>query len=174
MRPTPTLVRFEIESSREEGGQLLVSGKGLAGESFKDLLFIQPHGAASRPPAGSIGIASVMPGRRTQSLVVGVEHNEHRPALPDGAAALYDHAGNIIKLTAGGVTLDFGNRTITHTSGEWNIECEGLSISAGANGVTMTGTMSLIGDLAIDGNIQVTGNVTAAGSVTDGDGDGGA
>lgn len=144
MKSLPHLTRFEIDASRFDGGQLLVNGRGLAGETFEDLLFIQPHGAASRPPKGAIGVAMVMPGRRTQALVMGVEASGHRPDLPDGASALYDAHGNMIKLFAGGVTMDFGSRTVTLTGGTWN----------------------LVGDLNVTGNITATGSIIDAGGNT--------
>ncbi|MER8427830.1 phage baseplate assembly protein [Mesorhizobium sp. M0195] len=144
MKSSAHLTRFEIDSSRFDNGQLLISGRGLAGETFKDLLYVQPHGAASRPPKGAIGVAMVMPGRRTQAMLMGIEHAQHRPDLPDGAAALYDASGNIIKLFAGGVTMDFGSRTITLTGGTWNVK----------------------GDLNVDGNITATGSIIDAGGNT--------
>lgn len=158
MSGTPYLTRFRIESSREVDGQLLVSGRGLAGERIKDRLLIQPHGAASRPPPGSIGILSTMPGYRTQSMVFGVENPANRPSLPEGAKAIYDASGNIIKLMADGVTMDFGTRTVTMTGGSWNLK----------------GNFTIDGNLSVSGDIQVGGDVTAGGSITDGDGDGGA
>lgn len=133
------LTRFEIESSRFENGQLLVTGKGLAGERIEDALYIQPHGAASNPPPGAVGYLSTMPGRRTQAIMVGIEHPGKRPDLPAGASALYDNNGNIIKLFAGGVVMDFGSRTITMTGGTWNIT----------------------GDVTIDGTLHVTGDITS-------------
>ncbi|WP_176480124.1 phage baseplate assembly protein [Mesorhizobium sp. WSM3859] len=137
MRSSAHLTRFEITGSRFDNGELLISGKGLAGEEFKDQLFIQPHGAASRPPTGAIGVAMIMTGRRTQALLMGIEHAGKRPDLPQGAAALYDADGNIIKLFAGGVTMDFGSRTITMTGGTWNLK----------------------GNLNVDGNIFATGSI---------------
>ena len=137
MTSSAHLTRFEIDSSRFDNGQLLISGRGLAGETFKDLLFVQPHGAASRPPKGAIGVAMVMPGRRTQAMLMGIEHAGHRPDLPAGASALYDASGNIIKLFAGGVTMDFGSRTITMTGGTWNLK----------------------GNLNVDGDIFATGSI---------------
>jgi phage gp45-like len=141
MRSSPYLTRFEIASAKMVDGQLLVSGKGMAGEVLEDHLFIQPHGAASNPPVGAVGVMLVMPGRRSQSLMIGVEAPGNRPALPAGASALYDASGNIIKLMAGGVTMDFQSRTVTLTAGTWNLK----------------------GNLNVDGNITATGSIIDAG-----------
>ncbi len=133
----PFLTRFEITSAKMVDGQLLVSGKGMAGEAVEDHLFVQAHGAASHPPVGAIGIMLMMPGRRSQSLMVGVESAAKRPELPAGASALYDASGNMIKLMADGVTMDFQDRTVTLTGGTWNLK----------------------GDLNVDGNIFATGSI---------------
>ena len=139
MKSSAHLTRFEITGSRFEDGQLLISGKGLAGEEFKDQLFIQPHGAASRPPKGAIGVALVMPGRRTQALLMGIEHASKRPDLPEGAAALYDAEGGILKIFAGGAILDVGARSVTFTAGGWTIN----------------------GPVTINGTLHVTGYITS-------------
>lgn len=150
MRNIPYITRFQIESSKLENGQLLVSGKGLAGEAVEDALLMQPHGAASRPPAGSTGFAMVMPGRRTQMIVMGVEHPDHRPDIGEGDGALYDGHGNSIKLAVGGVIFDFGARTITLTGGEWQFT----------------------GNVTITGNLNVSGNIESGGAMTSGAPDG--
>ena len=138
-------VRFQIESSRFEGGQLLVSGPSVAGERVEDVLLIQPHGAASVPPVGAIGLAMPMPGRRGQLMVMGVEAADKRPDLPAGASALYDADGNIILLSAGGVTMNFASRTVSMVAEGWTIE----------------------GDVTIKGNLRVEGDVFATGSIID-------
>lgn len=137
MKSIPSVTRFEFDRSRYVDGQLLVSGPGMSGEAFEDLLFVQSHGFASRPPKGATGVVMVMPGRRTQSVILGVEAQANRPDLPEGASALYDQYGNIIKLFADGVSMDFGSRTITMIGGTWNIK----------------------GDLNVEGNIHATGTI---------------
>ena len=84
-----------------------------------------------------------MPGRRTQMTAVGIEAAASRPDVPTGAAALYDASGNIIKLFAGGVVMDFGARTITMTGGQWAI----------------SGNVTIAGDLEVAGNIHATGTI---------------
>lgn len=105
MKSLAHLTRFEIDSSRYDKGMLLLSGRGLAGEVFEDLPYIQPHGSASRPPKGAIGTVMVMAGRRTQAVVAGVEHTEMRPDLPVGGQAIYDAAGNIVSIVQADIRI---------------------------------------------------------------------
>lgn len=154
--------RFEFDGRVEEkGGQQFVSGRGLYGDGFTRIHRVEPHGFASSPPKGSKGlIVSTDP---DNAYVLGLEHPGHRPNdLPAGASAIYDAAGNIIKLLGGdGAVFDFASRTATLKAGNWTINAE--------SGVTINSPT-----VTINGNVQLNGNLTASGSVTDGDGDGGA
>lgn len=110
--------RVRIESSRYEGGQLLVSGTGMAGERFEDLVWHEPHGFHSRPHAGTVGYLVAPGGRRDQGMVMAASDPSRRPELGEGEAAMYDAGGNVVKLTAAGwefnmdVTIN-GNVTVS-------------------------------------------------------------
>ena len=89
-----------------------------------------------------------------EAYLIGVDHPERRPiGLPEGAAALYDAKGNIIKLIGDGVMMDFGSNTVTLTAGTWTVN---------------------VSSLTINGNVQVNGNINASGTITDSDGNNGA
>ena len=91
--------RGSVVSVREEGGQQFVTVRGFAGERIVDALRIEPHGFASVPLAESEGLLLNLGGRRPQPVLLGFEHPAKRPTgLPEGAAALYDAHGNILKL----------------------------------------------------------------------------
>ncbi len=137
------ITRFEIKTAVEKNGQQVVSGKGLAGEQFEDIVRVEPHGFASSPPPGSIGkVLSMLNGQRRQSLIIGVEHPDHRPAnLEGGMAALYDSKGGIIKWVGAGLVIDAGARTITTVTSGW----------------TINGPVTINGDLQVNGNIDATG-----------------
>jgi phage gp45-like len=144
--------RVEIESTRYENGQLLVTARGMAGERFEDLPWRDGHGFHSRPHKGSVGMLSAPGGRRDQGFVMAAVDTSKVPALGEGDAVLYDMNGNILKLFAGGAVFDLAGRTATFTAGGWTIN----------------------GPVTINGDVTVNGNLQASGSVTDGDGDGGA
>lgn len=136
--------RVEIESTRYENGQLLVSGRAMAGERFEDLPWHEPHGFHSRPHKGSVGHLSAPGGRREQGFVMAASDPARVPQVGEGDAAVYDQHGNLIKLTKDGVTVDYQSRTITHTSGDWTINCP---------------TLTLNGNLEVNGNIHATGTI---------------
>lgn len=132
------LTRFELDGKVEHReGQQFVNGKGFAGDSFERVHRIEPHGFASNPVKGGIGVAMSARGNRDSAYLFGGENPGLRPDLPEGAAALYDSMGNIIKLIGTGAVFDFGSRTATLTAGTWTIK----------------------GDVKIDGTLHVTGDI---------------
>lgn len=153
MRGYPSqFIRIEVDSARLERGQLLISGRGMAGERFEDLPWYEPHGFAGHPRKGAVGYMLAPGGRREQSIIMAATDPALRPGIAAGDAALYDAHGNVIRLFSGGATFDFESRTVTLTAGQWTI----------------------VGPVTIQGDVTVEGNLHATGSVTDGDGDGGA
>jgi len=134
-----SLSRVELVSDREGDDSFLYSEiKGRYGEQGPDTLSPQQFGFASRPPAGSVGLRHTQGGQHSTPFVSAMEHPAHRPKLDGGASALYDANGNIIKLFADGVAMDFQTRTVTMTAGEWNLK----------------------GNFTVDGALHVTGNIT--------------
>ncbi len=127
------LTRVEITGSRYENGQLLVSGRGLAGEAFKDLVWYDPHGFHSRPHAGSIGVIQAPGGRRDQAIVMAASDPKKLPELKEGESAMYDSAGNVVTLGANG----------------WQFNTD----------VTITGNLTVSGDTEIDGKLHATGDI---------------
>lgn len=135
------LTRMEFDGIVEHRhGQQFVGGRGLAGDTFARVHRIEPHGFASYPVKGGIGAVMSVRGNRDSAYAFGGENPALRPGLPQGATALYDAHGNIIKLFAGGAVLDFGARTATLTAGNWTIN----------------------GNVTINGTLHVTGNITSA------------
>lgn len=101
-----SFTRFEIEEAFEEGGLQYVTGRGLFNERFERVLRAEPHGFASHPPAGSVGLALPMGGRRDQIGIFGVEHPKHRPSgLTKGASVLYDDKGSLVWLKQDGIEI---------------------------------------------------------------------
>lgn len=145
------LIRVEIESSRYENGQLLVSGRGMAGEQFTDLPWQEPHGFHSRPHKGAVGYLSAPGGRRDQATVQAASDPAKVPQIGEGDSVQYDEHGNLQKMTKDGITVDYQSRTITHISGDWTITAP---------------TLTLNGNLEVNGNIHATGSIIDDGGNT--------
>lgn len=145
---TNQFVRIEIESTRYESGQLLVTGRGMAGERFEDLVWYEPHGFHSRPHKGSIGYLLAPGGRREQGLVVGASDPGKRPSIEEGQSAMYDNGGNVVVLKPEG----------------WEFS---TSITVKGD-ISLTGSLSADGGVTTKGDIHADGNIHANGSVTDG------
>lgn len=160
MRGYPSqFTRIEIESTRYEKGQLLVTGRGMAGERFEDLVWYESHGFHSRPHAKTVGYLVAPGGRREQGLVMAASDPAKVPQIAEGDSVHYDQHGNMTKLTKDGITVDYENRTITHTSGAWTIN---------------TPTLTLNGNLEVDGDMHITGHIVSDATITDADGNNGA
>lgn len=128
--------RVEIESSRYENGQLLVTGRGYAGERFEDLVWHEPHGFHSRPHAGAVGWLFAPGGRREQGIVMAASDPKKVPQLEPGESAMYENTTNVVKLTADG----------------WSFNMD----------VTITGNVRINGPLHVTGNITSDGSITDA------------
>lgn len=127
------MTRVTIESSRYEGGQLVVSGTGMAGEKFTDLVWYEPHGFHSRPHKGSVGFLMAPGGRREQGMVMAASDPGKVPQIGEGESAMYDNGSNVVTLGADGWSFNMA--------------------------VKITGPVTIIGNLEVDGNIHATGTI---------------
>lgn len=93
------LTRFELDGTVEHReGQQFVNGKGFSGDSFERVHRIEPHGFASNPVKGGIGVAMSARGNRDSAYLFGGENPGMRPDIDLGGAAIYDHTGNIVSV----------------------------------------------------------------------------
>lgn len=101
--------RFELDGSVDHrGGQQFVNGKGFAGDAYESVHRIEPHGFASHPVAGGIGLLAGVRGNRDSAYVVGGENPGLRPKgeyLTAGGTAIYDAAGNIVSIVAAKIRI---------------------------------------------------------------------
>lgn len=147
------LHRFEFDGTIvERDGQQFVDGKGMAGDRFAEVYRPEPHGFASVPVKGGMGVVIASRDRRERAFIFGGENPSLRPkGLPAGGKAIYDAAGNVIKfLGDSGITIDTASRTITIATGGWTVD----------------GPVTLNGAVQINGNLNVAGNIVATGSIT--------
>ncbi|WP_052161062.1 phage baseplate assembly protein [Hoeflea sp. BAL378] len=93
------LTRFELDGTVEHReGQQFINGKGFAGDSFERVHRIEPHGFASHPVKGGIGVAMSARGNRDSAYLFGGENPSMRPSVDLGGTAIYDHTGNIVSV----------------------------------------------------------------------------
>lgn len=118
----------------ERGGQQFVSGRGAFGNGFSAVHRIEPHGLMTNPVKGGKGLLFFPNGDFDEAYVLGGENPGLRPSgLPQGASALYDAAGNIIKAVMGdGIVVDVAGNAYTIRKG-------GVSLTVSAAGVDIVG-----------------------------------
>jgi len=91
--------RYRIVKVNDEGTQQRVDLSGLRKEKPEEVWRPMPHGFTSHPPKDSDGYMVGMGARSDRMLYSDGGHKRFRPRnLPEGAVALYDHSGDIIKL----------------------------------------------------------------------------
>lgn len=93
------LTRLEFDGSVEHrDGQQFINGKGFAGDVFEQAHRPEPHGFASHPVKGGVGVVLGARGRRDAAYVLGGENPKLRPTIGMGGTAIYDHTGNIVSV----------------------------------------------------------------------------
>ena len=93
------LTRFDFDGTVEhKDGQQFINGKGFASDSFERVHRPEPHGFASHPVKGGIGVALSARGNRDSAYVLGGENPKLRPQVAMGGTAIYDHTGNIVSV----------------------------------------------------------------------------
>lgn len=125
--------RVTIESSRYENNQLLVTGTGMDGERFEDLVWYEPHGFHSRPPRGAVGYLMAPGGRRDQAMVMAATDPANVPELAEGESAMFDNSGKVVTLGKNG----------------WAFNMD----------VEINGKLTVNGDTEIDGKLHATGDI---------------
>lgn len=148
-----SLTRVQIDSVEERDGLQYVTARGLAGERFTGILRAEPHGFASSPPAGAIGVGMPMGGRRDQMVVFGAEHPGHRPIAEPGCSYLYNAHGDIISVVKRHIRITAGDQvTITAPKialvGNVHLGSEGASIPASMKGTVDSAGHTDVGGLA--------------------------
>jgi phage gp45-like len=110
--------RFQATGTDDSGDVQKVSGQGLPGESFSNVLRAGHFGHAAHAPKGSHGPGISPLGFADKAIVLGLEHPASRPKnIPEGASVLYDANGNMIycKL-ADGIVISSATGDVVVTS----------------------------------------------------------
>lgn len=127
--------RFEFDGTIEEkGGQQFVNGRGTFGQGFTRIHRPETHGFASMPIKGGKGLVLQPNDQSDEVFVLGGEHEEHRPKnIPLGGSAIYDSAGNIMRVVMGdGIVVDLAGAAYVIRKG-------GVSLTISADGFAFAG-----------------------------------
>ena len=152
MSYTPRLVRFRIDSFRSVGGQQLVTGRTQRGEGLKDIPRPEPHGFASNPPQGAVGVALALGPDRSQMVVMGVEHPDQREGITGaGHQAIYDGHGNVVSLVQSDLRI-VGTNRVTIVGPKIVLDGEVHLGGEGGKPIGIKGTLDDAGD-ALDANL---------------------
>lgn len=91
--------RYRIVKVDDSGTQQRVDLSGLPKEKPEEVWRPMAHGFTSNPPKDSDGYMVGMGGRSDRMLYVDGGHKQYRPRnLPEGAVALYNHSGDIVRV----------------------------------------------------------------------------
>jgi phage gp45-like len=133
--------RVELVETDDSGELQRVTVRGYADEVIKLGHRVQTFGDTGHAPPGAHGLALLVNGRPDQSVLLGLEHPEHRPRnVARGERVLYNAHGDIIGIYKQKI------RVVTQ-----EIELVAPTIK-------------------ITGNIQHTGSMTTTGTHTDANG----
>lgn len=149
------LTRIDLDGTvTHRKGQQFVNGKGYAGDGFEEAHRIEPHGFASHPVKGGIGMLMQSRSNRDSAYVLGGENPSLRPKgdlLTAGGTAIYDHLGNIVSIV--GAKMRIVHATEIHMSAP-KIVLEGdvyLGGEAGAVKASKQGTIDSAGHTDVGG-----------------------
>lgn len=116
------LFRAEVKDTDDTGEIQTAGGYGYAGEEMAGAQVVRQHGLASHAPKGSHGIGLAGSGERSQVVLLGLEHQDHRPrGLKEGNTTIYDAGGN--------ATRYLGDDGIWHDAGKHAQKMTGDTLS---------------------------------------------
>jgi phage baseplate assembly protein V len=100
------------------------------GEIIEGIEHPQPYGFTARAKKGAEAVVLFPGGNRNQGILIMVEDSRYRLiGLPDGGVAMYDFAGNYIKMTE-----NAGIEIATKTGKDISISCKNCSINLESGG----------------------------------------
>lgn len=141
------MIRMEIDTVEEINGLQYVSGRTMAGERLRRVLRAEPHGAASSPPIGSVGLCIPMGGDRTRMVCVASETPGTRPVgLGAGHTVIYENGDTKITLADNTITLKAS--MIVLESPSIKLGSAGASRELALKDSVDDATNKIIGDLA--------------------------
>jgi phage baseplate assembly protein V len=157
--PRNLMRRCEIVRVDDAGAQQLVDVRGLADETLKGILRVQPFGERSIPPIGTEGLVLFLGGRPNQGVMISGEHPEFRgPAgLAPGCKAIFNQYGDIISLLVREIRIASPLLRVFAERVDFQLEVDG------AGGAVEKGQFAIKGNVILDGDITQVGTITSTG-----------
>jgi phage gp45-like len=127
---------MKISATDDTGPIHRAQVKGFGPETIDAMPVLQIYGLASHAMPGSDAMAIFAEGDRSKGVIIATGNQQYRlRSLKAGEVALYDNAGNIVKLAAGGnieITCPTKVRVVTprlEVTGDVVAACDGVAIS---------------------------------------------
>lgn len=130
------------------GSQHLARISGLKGEELTGVVRLQQFGQSSSPPIGSHVVFVRMGGASERATILGIDHADYGPRdLAAGEKAVFDKAGNEVRLANGGLTVK-GASKVTVSVGGMTVTVTGSRVDLGGSGgspvMTLAGPSSKV------------------------------
>jgi phage gp45-like len=129
------VAKLTITATDDSGPVHKVQARGFPMELIDNLEVLQIYGLASHAMPGSDATAMFTSGDRSNGVIIATGNQKYRlRGLISGEVALYDNAGNIVKLTGHGIEITCPTkvRVITprlEVTGDVVADCDGTRIS---------------------------------------------
>jgi phage gp45-like len=127
---------MKVTATDDSGPVHRAQVRGFAPETIDAMPVLQIYGLASHAMPGSDAVALFTSGDRSNGVIIATGNQQYRlRSLKAGEVALYDNAGNVVKLAAGGnieITCPARVRVVTprlEVTGDVVAACDGVAIS---------------------------------------------
>jgi phage baseplate assembly protein V len=150
---------LKITATDDSGPVHRAQVRGFPPEVIDNMPVAQIYGLASHAMPGTDAVAVFASGDRSNGVIIATGNQKYRLRnLKPGEVALYDNAGSVVKLAAG------GNIEITCT-GTVTVNADSVTISAPTIYLRGKGSadcaVAIFGNVGISGGLSVTKTITA-------------
>jgi len=149
---------MKITATDDTGPVHRAQVRGFPPETIDNMPVAQIYGLASHAMAGTDAVAIFASGDRSNGVIIATGNQKYRLRnLKPGEVALYDNAGSVVQLAAGGNVAITCTGTVTVTAD---------SVTVAAPTIFLRGKGGAAGNLAIIGNVGISGDLTVSRTIT--------
>jgi phage baseplate assembly protein V len=148
----------KITATDDSGPVHRAQVRGFPPETIDHMPVLQIYGLASHALPGSDAMAIFASGDRSNGVIIATGNQKYRLRnLKAGEVALYDNAGSVVQLAAGGNIAITCTGTVTVTAD---------SVTVAAPTIFLRGKGGAAGNLAIIGNVGISGDLSVSRTIT--------